>query len=185
MTNIELEHYKRLAEYYNYPNVCPTCKNEETELCEWCGHNQNYEPIQPQEGDLLNKTDTNFNNHTDKDVILNDSLINDRAVSLKAVLKLVNDRIGNYYIAEAIKRLPSVSQPQIASDCVGRKYIVHEVERTHGHWIGIDEEPHEDYECDRCGYMVSTFTANIKPSDEYKFCPNCGAKMVEPQESEE
>ena len=50
-----------------------------------------------------------------------------------------------------------------------------------GHWIGIDEEPHEDFECDVCGYVCSTFTANIKPSDEYKFCPNCGAEM----ESEE
>ena len=46
-----------------------------------------------------------------------------------------------------------------------------------GHWIGIDEEPHEDYECDKCGYVCSTFTVNIKPSDEYKFCPNCGADM--------
>lgn len=46
-----------------------------------------------------------------------------------------------------------------------------------GHWVGIDEYPHEDYECDRCGYVVSTFTANIKPHEEYKFCPNCGVKM--------
>lgn len=53
MTNIELEHYKKLAEYYDmdriknhldYPHLCPTCKHEDTELCEWCGHNQNYEP---------------------------------------------------------------------------------------------------------------------------------------------
>ena len=50
-----------------------------------------------------------------------------------------------------------------------------------GHWIGIDEEPHEDYECDKCGYTISTYTANIKPHTEYKYCPNCGAKM----ESEE
>jgi DNA-directed RNA polymerase subunit RPC12/RpoP len=54
-----------------------------------------------------------------------------------------------------------------------------------GHWIGIDEEPHEDYECNRCGYVVSTYTANIEPHTEYKYCPNCGAKMVEKQESEE
>lgn len=46
-----------------------------------------------------------------------------------------------------------------------------------GHWIGIDEEPHEDYECDKCGYTISTFTANIKPHTEYKYCPHCGAKM--------
>ena len=54
-----------------------------------------------------------------------------------------------------------------------------------GHWVSIDEEPHEVYECDRCGRVVSTFTANIEPHIEYKYCPNCGARMVEPQESEE
>lgn len=48
-----------------------------------------------------------------------------------------------------------------------------------GHWVSIDDEPHEDYECDRCGYMVSTWCEYIKPSDEYKFCPNCGADMRE------
>lgn len=48
-----------------------------------------------------------------------------------------------------------------------------------GHWIDIDEEPHEDYECDNCGYVVSTYTANIEPHTEYKYCPNCGAKMKE------
>lgn len=48
-----------------------------------------------------------------------------------------------------------------------------------GYWIGIDDKPHEDYECNRCGYICSTFTANIKPSEEYKYCPNCGARMSE------
>ncbi len=60
-----------------------------------------------------------------------------------------------------------------------------EQEPNTGRWIGIDEEPHEDYECNRCGYVVSTYTANIEPHTEYKYCPNCGAKMVEQQESEE
>ena len=50
-------------------------------------------------------------------------------------------------------------------------------EQKSGIWIGIDEEPHEDYECSCCGYVVSTFTANIEPHTEYKYCPNCGAKM--------
>ena len=49
--------------------------------------------------------------------------------------------------------------------------------RQTGKWIGIDEEPHEDYECSCCGYVVSTFTANIEPHTEYKYCPNCGADM--------
>lgn len=93
----------------------------------------------------------------------------DRAVSLKAVLKLVNNRIGNYYIAEAIKRLPSV-QPQIASDCVGRKYIVHEVERPQGRWFGIEDEEMEivGYYCSECDWGSD---------EETNFCPNCGARM--------
>lgn len=57
-----------------------------------------------------------------------------------------------------------------------------EQEPKTGHWIGIDEEPHEDYECNNCGYVVSTYTANIEPHTEYKYCPNCGAKMQEVEE---
>ena len=60
-----------------------------------------------------------------------------------------------------------------------------EQEPKTGNWIGIDEEPHEDYECNICGYVVSTYTANIEPHTEYKYCPNCGAKMVKQQESED
>ena len=52
-------------------------------------------------------------------------------------------------------------------------------QQKEGVWVGIDEEPHEDYECSICGYVCSTFTTNIKPSDEYHYCPNCGAKMKE------
>ena len=35
----------------DYPYLCPTCKHEDTELCEWCGHNQNYEPKERSEDD--------------------------------------------------------------------------------------------------------------------------------------
>ena len=52
-------------------------------------------------------------------------------------------------------------------------------ERQTGEWIntGVDEEWYaRAYECSLCGHtMVGT--------DNY--CPNCGAKMVEPQESED
>lgn len=46
-----------------------------------------------------------------------------------------------------------------------------------GHWIRIS--PAEIYECSECGQNVMT-------SDicAYRFCHGCGAKMVEPQESE-
>lgn len=62
--------------------------------------------------------------------------------------------------------------------------IIAQKEKT-GAWVPTDEEPHEDYECNKCGYAISTFTANIEPHTEYKYCPNCGARMFEPQESKE
>ena len=48
-----------------------------------------------------------------------------------------------------------------------------------GHWIAYDEEPHEEYECSKCGYAISTY-ADEEPHEEYKYCPNCGCKMLEP-----
>ncbi len=48
-----------------------------------------------------------------------------------------------------------------------------------GHWVGIDEEPSEVWECDRCGFVVDA-EGCIDPigyRDIYKYCPSCGAKM--------
>lgn len=38
-------------------------------------------------------------------------------------------------------------------------------------WVGIDDEPHEDWECDHCGFII------FGVEEPYRFCPNCGAKM--------
>ena len=55
-----------------------------------------------------------------------------------------------------------------------------EQERT-GTWI---EEPINNFKCSCCGeYACDDYDASGTPK-HYKFCPNCGAKMVEPQESE-
>ena len=46
-----------------------------------------------------------------------------------------------------------------------------------GHWVPIDDEPHEEWECDRCGYTeyaeVNDYVYNSLPN----YCPNCGAAM--------
>lgn len=42
----------------------------------------------------------------------------------------------------------------------------------HGHWIGIDDFPHETWECDRCGKIIET-------DEPPHYCENCGAKMDE------
>ena len=43
----------------------------------------------------------------------------------------------------------------------------------HGNWIGIDDEPCETFECDRCGFVLEDWIQGAF----YNFCPNCGADM--------
>ncbi len=44
-------------------------------------------------------------------------------------------------------------------------------ERKKGHWVGIDDFPHDTWECDGCGYVVE----NDNRIEDWNFCPNCGA----------
>ena len=93
------------------------------------------------------------------------------AISREAVIKLFNGQIGSEsaLILHKIKKLPSV-QPS-------RK----------GHWIKGEEWCEtvngferwgNDYTCSECGLPLARYTLT-------DFCPNCGAEMVEPQESED
>ena len=45
-----------------------------------------------------------------------------------------------------------------------------------GTWVGIDDFPHEDWECDHCGCVVGN---TDDPWNYYHLCPNCGADMRE------
>ena len=47
-----------------------------------------------------------------------------------------------------------------------------------GHWIRQTDDYHDYYECEYCGIAVGL-------DDIKNFCPNCGCRMVEPQESED
>ena len=49
-----------------------------------------------------------------------------------------------------------------------------------GHWI-VEENEHYGTYVSTC----SNCKAEFQHIRGYKFCPNCGAKMVEPQESED
>ena len=64
---------------------------------------------------------------------------------------------------EAICKLPSVTQKS-------------------GKWIYRAEDK---YSCSKCGTTTRVDEAGIDEKPMYKFCPYCGAKMVEPQESED
>ena len=51
--------------------------------------------------------------------------------------------------------------------------LLEQPERVKGNWVPIDEEPHEDFECNRCGNVMCA----VYDIDDYKFCPECGADM--------
>lgn len=98
------------------------------------------------------------------------------AISRQAVLDKLNEwewqelYLPIHFKENIIDELPSVTP----------------AERT-GHWVEIDDEPHEVWECDNCGFVIdgSGCVDAYDYRDTYKFCPNCGAKMFEPQESED
>ncbi|MCR5727219.1 MAG: hypothetical protein K6G24_07120 [Lachnospiraceae bacterium] len=78
-------------------------------------------------------------------------------ISRQEVINCVTSNEFRYKIVEDIKTLPSVTPK----------------EKT-GHWI-FDEILDRHYYCSECKSMGV---------DYWDYCPKCGAKMVEPQESE-
>lgn len=93
-------------------------------------------------------------------------------ISRQAVLDINESHHGqmpnhiNHQIWQEIKDLPSVKQ-----------------EPKTGHWINrhiIANKTFDMIVCSECGEEFS-FDAETGIS-EYNYCPNCGAKMVEPQE---
>ena len=51
-----------------------------------------------------------------------------------------------------------------------------------GHWIEPTFDMIHNHVCGSCEFICSS--CNKIAVDEYDYCPNCGARMVEPQESE-
>ena len=49
-----------------------------------------------------------------------------------------------------------------------------------GHWIAVEND-----EMETVGYYCSECDLPMETEHQTKFCPNCGARMIEPQESEE
>lgn len=77
-------------------------------------------------------------------------------------------------IADGVKDLPECKESlEMATEALKNQKT--------GHWIEIDDYPHEDFECDCCGGKVY---GTEEPYEEYKYCPNCGAKMAESEDKE-
>lgn len=53
-----------------------------------------------------------------------------------------------------------------------------EQEPKTGNWIAQDiHNCHTDFKCSECGYIHSFMHLYGKPTADYTYCPNCGARM--------
>ena len=61
------------------------------------------------------------------------------------------------------------------------------LEEKIGHWIkyGIPRCGEQHYKCTSCGYYINFGQWGELYTKEFKYCPNCGCRMVEEQESED
>ena len=82
-----------------------------------------------------------------------------------------------HVIIDSIADLEYESENREMQDIIDKLPSVTPKEKTAA-WVPTDEEPHEDYECSACGYVLYTYNTFIEPESEYKYCPNCGARMV-------
>lgn len=83
-----------------------------------------------------------------------------------SVEKLEIDFAKLLLLQRAIKALPSVTpQPKI------------------GKWVAQDiHNCHTDFKCSACGYIHGFMHLYGKPTADYTYCPNCGARMTESEE---
>lgn len=91
----------------------------------------------------------------------------------KAIVQLSHNKTGDddcdviiQKDIETIKALPPVTpQPKM------------------GHWIkfGVPRCGEQHYKCTSCGYYINFGQWGELYTKEFKYCPNCKAKMVEPQ----
>ena len=61
-----------------------------------------------------------------------------------------------------------------------KDYFIAGVQPKTGHWIEIVVNGQHKIKCDKCDYIEPLYITHIR-----NYCPNCGTKMIEPQESED
>lgn len=97
--------------------------------------------------------------------------INKRQRKLIYCFGFENDIVKIMDIAKSIVIAIPSAQPELESANVAPVRV--------GHWVPIGDEPYDEWECDRCGFVIDG-SGCLDPDeyrDIYKFCPNCGAKM--------
>lgn len=93
-----------------------------------------------------------------------------------------------FITAENIVKMPCI-YADLPNGMDGEHYVL-EQEPKIGHWINIGSEGEIDgqivqsFSCSECG-AISIFRIGYKRPINSDLCPNCGCRMVEPQEREE
>lgn len=103
----------------------------------------------------------------------------DRLISEKAVLETIDTWV-------------KTSEPYDRNGWLTPRYLydrikaISSAESKTGRWIAQDiYNCHTYFKCSECGYIHNFTHLYGKPTADYTYCPYCGAKMVEPQESED
>ena len=91
---------------------------------------------------------------------------------------------------EAIERIQSIkSKVSLYYDVLALRMAEEALENQKiGHWIDIRNSEVTGLKivkCSECDYIHSFMHLYGKPTADYTYCPSCGARMVELQESED
>ena len=135
--------------------------------------------IEALQTEQLKESQENFNKDSETESMLNADLISRQAESCE-------DAIRRQAAIDELVRWGAIpeyneAEKNILACCIGMLSTLPSVQPTQkiGKWVGIDEYPYEDWECNCCGMVVITGCSDVNPYDEYKYCPNCGTKMEE------
>ena len=90
-------------------------------------------------------------------------------ISRRAARKIILDEFEGWPTDEEVAQLKRLTKQIDDLPSVTPKQKM-------GRWLKVDDEEPIAYDCSECGAMVSR---------RYRFCPDCGAKMVELQEGSE
>ena len=88
---------------------------------------------------------------------------------------------------EAMETYDGISPTPARINAIKMAIEVLDQETKTGHWekYGPPRCGEQHYQCTLCGYYINFGKWGKLYTKEFKFCPNCGAKMIKEQESEE
>lgn len=107
------------------------------------------------------------------------------AISRQALLKLMGEEPFNW--TDSDEELQAVEDYRNFRNMVEQLPSVNPQKPKTGHWVkyGIPRCEEQHYKCTACGYYINFGQWGDFYTKEFKYCPYCGAEMVEPQESED